>query len=287
MKKREKNQQRIANPIWTIRAGVVLLVIVLVGHSSFAYERYKNDAEDDGSNCSMCHGNFDGDVSTKGSVFPSDDKHAMHRSGTYMDADCGLCHTSGDGRNPWLGSSDGTANNAGLGCNGCHNAKGLRAHHAVNNVSLCANCHTNDHLIATVPENVKPPYYGTADTKVDNPLNPVAAANVNENWTIGDFIGTDNDGDNLYDMVDYDGGYPFIIATSEIVGNDLQISWVSAGGRSEILQQADSLGSGFSDVGSVVTNSGTGVVTNNVTIADGATSTSNRFFRVRYAHPAP
>ncbi len=285
MKNRQKDQRQITNPLWTIRAGVVLLIIVLAGHSSFAYERYKNDAEDDGSNCSLCHGDFDGSTSTKGSVFPENDKHEMHRGGAYMGAACGLCHTSQDGRNPYLGSSNGTGNNDGLGCNGCHNAFGLRAHHVANGITQCTGCHPSD---GTPPaENEIPPYYGTADTNVDNPLNPVATANMNENWTIGDFIGTDNDGDNLYDMADFDGGHPFIIASSEVAGNDLQISWASAGGRCEILQQAESLDSGFSDIGSVVTNSGTGVVTNDVTIIGGATSPSNRFFRVRYTYPAP
>ena len=88
-------------------------------------------------------------------------------------------------------------------------------------------------------------------------------------------------------MADFDGGHPFIIATSEVVGNDLQISWASARGRCEILQQADSLNTGFSDIGSVVTNSGVGAITNNVTIVGGATSPSNRFFQVRYTYPAP
>jgi len=288
MKNTQKAQLRITNPLWTIQAGVVLLIIVLAGHSSFAYERYKNNAEDDNSNCSLCHGDFKDSTSTKGSVFPSGNKHTMHNGASYMDTECDLCHTSGDSHNPYLGSSDGTGNNSGMGCNGCHNAKGLRAHHVANGITLCASCHvhTNDVSIATVPENVKPPYYGTADTNVDNPLNAVAAVNVNENWTIGDFVGTDNDGDNLYDMADFDGGHPFIIATSEVIGNDLQIKWASAGGRCEILQQTDSLDSGFSDIGSVVTNSGVGVVTNNVTIVGGATSPTNRFFRVRYTYPA-
>lgn len=285
MKNKQKTQMRITSTLWTSLAGMVLLIFVLADTSSFAYERYKEPVSEAGW-CSSCHGDFTDSMSQKGSVFPGDDKHTMHRGNSYMNADCDLCHKSTDERNPWLGSSDGTDNNDGLGCNGCHNAKGLRAHHAANGVMNCAACHANDHLIVTVLESGIPPYYGTADTNVDDPLNSVAAANTGENWTIGDFIGTDNDGDNLYDMADFDGGHPFIIATSEVIGNDLQISWASAGGRCEVLQQVDNLSSNFVDIGSVVTNSGVGVVTNNVTIAGGATSLSNRFFRVRYTYPA-
>jgi hypothetical protein len=54
------------------------------------------------------------------------------------------------------------------------------------------------------PENTKPPYYGTVDTRADNPCNLVAESNINENWTIGDFVGLDNDGDGVYDGADSD-----------------------------------------------------------------------------------
>ena len=53
---------------------------------------------------------------------------------------------------------------------------------------------------------MSPPYYGTAYTKARNPGNTVLAANTNENWSVGDFLGTDNDGNNLYDLADYDIG---------------------------------------------------------------------------------
>jgi cysteine-rich repeat protein len=113
-----------------------------------------------------------------------------------------LCHSTGDGRDPYIGSSDGTGNNPGLGCTGCHAELGLRAHHAVNGITQCAGCHPNDP--APAPENTMPVYYGTADTNADMPCNPDPQANINENWTIGDFEGTDNDGDNLYDGEDPD-----------------------------------------------------------------------------------
>jgi PKD repeat protein len=54
-----------------------------------------------------------------------------------------------------------------------------------------------------VGEEVVPSYYGsTADTLADNPINDVAQFQINENWTVGDFVGLDNDGDQVYDAAD-------------------------------------------------------------------------------------
>jgi hypothetical protein len=177
--------------------GICIVALVAWLPMAQAYERYNNG-------CNDCHGAFTDATSTKGSIFPGGNKHDMHNDNSGMNADCNLCHTQGDNRDPFIGSSDGTAINPGIGCNGCHNAEGLRAHHAVNDVTICAPCHMGD---PTPPaENVTPPYYGTADCDVDEPCNAVAASNINENWTVGDFIGTDNDGDGLYDGNDPDCG---------------------------------------------------------------------------------
>lgn len=117
--------------------------LVLLGISGAqAYERYKVPGTNAG-NCSTCHGDFTDGTSPQGTVFPRDDKHAMHRSKSHMYAECDLCHTSGDNKNPFIGSSDGTDANPGLGCVGCHGrvedaghdgrlpglGAGLRQHH--------------------------------------------------------------------------------------------------------------------------------------------------------------
>ena len=163
------------------------------GGSALGYERY-NDG------CNTCHGVFDGPTSTKGSTFPSGSKHEMHRASQNMNTNCNLCHRSDDGRNPFIGSSDGTALNPGVGCGGCHQPFGLRLHHVNSSVTECLDCHTGD---PTPPaENVKPVYYSTADTNAANPCNPTAAVGVNENWTLNGFEGLDTDGDNLYDAAD-------------------------------------------------------------------------------------
>ncbi len=176
---------------------------ILQPDTTQAYPRYRDG-------CHTCHGRFSDGTSPKGTVFPGDDKHRMHRSATYMNSDCDLCHTSTDDRNPWTGSSDGTANNVGYGCTGCHgrdyggntgvSGVGLRAHHTVNGVPDCAMCHIDDPL--PLPENVAPPYYGTVDTNANDPCN--LAPEFWENWSIGDTIGLDNDGDDLYDEADPD-----------------------------------------------------------------------------------
>ena len=176
-----------------------LLVTLFLGNTGQTFERYKNDA---GGSCSDCHGDFTDSTSPKSTVFPTGGKHTMHRDSSYMSSECNLCHTKGDSRNPYLKSSDGTkSNDPGLGCIGCHLAEGLRAHHAAHGVTQCAICHPSDE--PPPPENTVPPYYGTADTKVDSPCNGVAAANTNENWSVGDFLGLDNDGNTLYDMADF------------------------------------------------------------------------------------
>ena len=176
-----------------------------------AYDRY-NDG------CNTCHGQFTGSTSPKGSVFPSGDKHEMHRGNSNMNTECDLCHTSGDGRNPFIGSSDGTNNNTGYGCVGCHGrledagndslsaglGAGLRQHHYNTGITGCANCHTDSNPINYTPvgEHVFPPYFGTVDTNADMPCNPGQTVNANENWTTGgDFIGLDNDGDVLWDAI--------------------------------------------------------------------------------------
>ncbi len=182
------------------------LVLVFVAQA-LSFDRYN-------SGCQTCHGEFTDGTSPKGTIFPSDSKHQMHRASSSMDTACNLCHTSDDGRNPYIGSSDGTSSNPGVGCTGCHgrdyggsignSGVGLRAHHAASGVALCGACHTGDP--APLPENVMPTYFGTVDTHVDDPCN--ASPDYLENWSIGDTEGLDNDGDDLYDEADSDCGVP-------------------------------------------------------------------------------
>ena len=170
----------------------VFMAFAMWTSDSHAYARY-NDG------CQGCHGSFTGSRSPKGSIFPSDDKHFMHRNSSAMGTACDLCHTDGDNWNPNIGYSNGTGNVPGLGCVGCHDGAGLRQHHTNARVS-CTGCHGNE---TPVGENILPRYYGTTATNADQPCNPVPQAG-NENWTVGDFTGLDNDGDGLYDAADPD-----------------------------------------------------------------------------------
>ncbi|MFO0829134.1 MAG: hypothetical protein U0572_13425 [Phycisphaerales bacterium] len=193
---------RLGSRIASVGAVAIALVTVATfTSSSSGYERYNGG-------CQTCHGSFLSNVSPQGTVFPSGNKHTMHRNAAYMGTKCELCHTAGSYTNPFIGSSQGTANNPGVGCLGCHGANyggaighsgaGLRKHHQANGVTVCLTCHSNDPT--PLPESTKPTYYGTVDTKCDDPCN--AGPGFKENWSVGDTVGLDNDGNNLYDQAD-------------------------------------------------------------------------------------
>jgi len=187
----------------SVAAGIVGLGLTLLWTAAAAaHERY--------TGCRECHGSFFDGTSPQGTIFPGNNKHVMHAN--IMSAHCDLCHLDGDGWNPFIGLSNGTVHNPGVGCVGCHgrdygslfghSGVGLRAHHTINGVTECGTCHLTD--LAPLPESVKPVYYGTPDTSVDDPCN--AAPGHLENWSIGDTVGQDNGGDNLYDENDPDCG---------------------------------------------------------------------------------
>jgi hypothetical protein len=193
------------------------------------------DRWQDGCNDAACHGHFNDDTTTKGSIFPAGDsggKHFMHRESDDMGTDCAMCHSNGDQKNPYIGASskDGNGLDDGPGCTGCHNGTGLRLHHEVNGQDFCFECHSR-----TPPapnENVNPVYYGTPGTNADDSCNATASARTGENWTLNDFEGLDNDGDNFYDTADSDcsvmpagaGESGQLMLTLEANG-DLTLSW--------------------------------------------------------------
>jgi hypothetical protein len=249
-----------------------LLTLAATCTSSLAYETYAGDVD---GGCIDCHGAFDDATSPKGTTFPSNSKHEMHRASTSMNTDCSLCHTSPSRTPVYLGSSDGTANNSGLGCSGCHLGPGLREHHYNNGQTLCYDCHTR---VAAQPESVKPPYYGTVDTKANNPGNPVPVANTNENWSVGDFLGLDNDGNNLYDARD-PAITPYRIAGAAKQGNDIRITWITAGGRKDTVMVAPNVTGPYSNLSTAISIPGVGQVTTNYLHVNAATN-ALRFYRL-------
>lgn len=247
-----------------------LLIWGASGPVALAYEDY--------GGCASCHGDFRGSTSTKGTIFPGGKNHDMHRNAAYMATACNLCHTGdSNSRVPtFIGSSNGTANNPGIGCSGCHEPTGLRKHHLVNGVSECLDCHVSDP--APPKEGTRPPYYGTVDTKANNASNTVPAANTNENWSVGDYLGLDNDGNNLYDLADYAvGPYRILSATRE--GNDVRVTWLTAGGRTNKVQAAASPAGAYANVSPAIAIPGVGLVTNNFLDVNGATNAA-RFYRM-------
>ncbi len=263
-----KHSMPLPPPCSLLGLALGLLWATIVCPTTQAYQTY--------SGCASCHGDFRGPTSTKGTVFPSSQNHEMHRASGSMATACNLCH-NGSSRTPvYIGSSTGTANNPGLGCAGCHVASGLRAHHNNNGIAECYDCHNPE----TPPaESVQPPYYGTADTKVKNPGNPVQVANTNENWSVGDFLGLDNDGNNLYDLADYAVG-PNRLLSAVREGNNMRITWQTAGGRTETLQAAGTITGAFSDVGSARLIPGVGLVSTNY-LEIGAATNKTRFYRLK------
>jgi hypothetical protein len=120
------------------------------------------------------------------------------------------------------------------------------------------------------------------DTKVNNPTNDVMASNTNENWSVDDFLGTDNDGDNLYDLADFDCGPPYQLVDIVREGDNVRVSWETVGGRTDAVQASGDVDGTYTDVSGSITNLGVGLATTNFVEIAGATDT-NRFYRVRYA----
>jgi hypothetical protein len=267
-----KRKNFTPNPRVALRFAASLLLAATGCITSQAYERY--------SDCSSCHGVFTGPTSPQGTVFPSGDKHQMHRNNANMGTACNLCHTAGDNNNPFIGASTGTANNQGLGCSGCHEGAGLRKHHFVTGTIECYDCH--DPAIPPA-ENVKPPYYGTIDTKANNPGNTVQVANTNENWSVGDFLGLDNDGNNLYDLADYVIG-PYRLLSLSREGDNMRVAWQTAGGRTNTVQAAGAVAGAYTNVSSAIPILGVGLVTNNFVDIGGATNAA-RFYRMNAVVP--
>jgi hypothetical protein len=260
-----------------LTGGVVCAFLILaVSYSAKAYPRYNGT----GTDCSTCHGFFLDNKSTKTppTIFPSGDKHRMHRNSSYMNTDCDLCHTSSDGDNPYIGSSNGKGAVSGLGCSGCHVGSGLRAHHEVNGISCyVSGCHSAE---PTPAESVNPPYYGTAYTKANNPCNGVLQTNLNENWSVGDFVGLDNDGDDLYDQADFDCGPPYRLISAVPEGANLRVTWETVGGRVDAVQASANVAGGYTDVSTFITNAGVGLKTNNFVEVGGGVNDA-RFYRIR------
>jgi len=275
MKQSKRTERNAGKVLLGLATG---LVLALIGNNTAqAYETY-----DAGCNATGCHGNFPSSTSPKGTQFPGNNNHNMHRN--TMATECELCHTGTPGDGPvYIGSSDGVGAVTGLGCSGCHVGSGLRKHHAIRGVTACysggAGCHGNGGSDTPPAENViSPPYYGTAYTLVRNPGNTAQVANTNENWSVGDFVGLDNDGNGLADLADYSVGPRERILSVSREGSDVRVTWQSAGGRTNTVQAAGAVTGTYTNLSSAIKIAGAGLVTTNYLELGGATS-QNRFYR--------
>jgi hypothetical protein len=258
--------------------------LAMIGiNTSLAYETYSLGCEN-----ASCHGGFDTATSPKGTQFPSNSKHEMHRDQASMYTDCELCHTTGGRKTVYIGSSDGVGNVAGMGCSGCHVGSGLRKHHAARGITACysggSGCHGTGTGDNPPKENViSPPYYGTAYTFCDNAANTAQVADTNENWSIGDFQGLDNDGNGLADLADYTVG-PYRILSTVREGNNLRVTWLTAGGRTNTVQAAGNVSGTYTNISTAIRIPGTGLVTTNYLEIGGATNRL-RTYRLKSQFP--
>jgi hypothetical protein len=157
-----------------------VIVVATLGVALFAAAQIAQAYARYNAGCQTCHGNFTASSyasQATGVAWPSS-LHQVHRSTSYMSTDCDLCHTSGDGDNPYTYQSNGTGFNVGYGCIGCHgnptqagppSGDGLRQHHVLAGQTVCLDCHTMG--AATDQESASPPYYGTVDTLVGSACN--------------------------------------------------------------------------------------------------------------------
>ncbi len=271
-------KRSIIGQSWAQTLGLVasLLGIALLQTAAFGYETYSDPGSGVG-NCRACHGDFRGTTSMKGTVFPGNN-HEMHRNASSMATACNLCHFS-DRSVVYMAAAAGTTSTTNnLGCVGCHVGVALRKHHAVNGTSCyTAGCHASDTGKSPGTETNLPPYYTSPDTRVRNPANTLQVANTNENWSMGDYLGLDNDGNGLYDFADYAVG-PFRILSVTPEGNNMRVTFQTAGGRSNTIQSATSVAGTYATIGTVVTTN-VGILTTNYLHVGGAANGAG-FYRL-------
>jgi hypothetical protein len=164
-----------------IAVSVTLLVSAFMITQAGSYPNYNGTPA-----CDDCHNGFVGGFGAP--------LHGLH---TQMTSSCQSCHEE-SGDNPDTEK-----------CAGCHvsgdDGGGLVIHHtnagapADANGFLCATCHGN---ASTNPENVAPPFYGTAGVSLTDPCATDSEAG-GEDYD-GDGQGLDNDGDLVYDDADSD-----------------------------------------------------------------------------------
>lgn len=203
---------------------------ILWSGTAAAYDTYSGTSGD--ANCFACHGDFGAgmymsevDGSAMGNL------HNVHRRlmlgasvGATSGGDCATCHSAAGTTPVTINASEGGMGLAPIACVGCHGraedhvagnpefdagrrgyGAGLRQHHYRAGQTVCADCHADANPTAYTPvgENVLPPYYAMPGTM--HPAMPTLPCNpASEEDFAGSTIGIDNDGDDVWDMLDRD-----------------------------------------------------------------------------------
>ncbi|MBD3867491.1 MAG: hypothetical protein IFK94_05135 [Acidobacteria bacterium] len=204
------------NTRFLVQLSIFLIVLLTACGFALAYTQYS--VSKDATNCRACHGDFRSSpyISLKDGQSWGDDLHDVHRN-NMLTGECDTCHASG--RFPvFLDSSNGGFTLDPISCIGCHGRAadatsgtsgtgvGLRQHHYRAGQTVCLSCHADSDPAAVTPvsEATLPPYYRTGDPNYpdmpSDPCNP----NLTEEQYAASTLGLDNDGDNVYDMLDTD-----------------------------------------------------------------------------------
>ena len=260
----------------TLMIGASLLALAAACNTSQAYERYN-------SGCQTCHGSFTGSTSPQGTSFPSGDKHRMHRNSNNMGTDCVLCHRSDDNDDPFIGSSDGVAActawvaRAAMWARGCADTMQLPAPRACYGPAPAATEQSQKQRPRRTCSRLTTE---TVTPSANNPGNTALVANTNENWSVGDFIGLDNDGNNLYDLADFAIGGRYRILSTATEGNNVRVTWQTAGGRKDAIQASGVVNGVYSNISITISNPGVGLRTTNYLDVGAVNTKSKRFYRV-------
>src|SRR5512139_2267193 len=191
----------------------LLLALLSAAPAARAFETYATVAPDVG-NCADCHGAFNSGIYVSLHDNVSWNTSLMSGHNAMVSSACNTCH-SGSSRTPvFIASSNGTTGFPPIGCVGCHGRSndstdppggygaGLRQHHFISGITVCADCHADANPSAYTPvaENIPPPYYFTPDTA--HPNKPTDPCDANGTESRFGLTGLDNDGNGPYDLTD-------------------------------------------------------------------------------------
>jgi hypothetical protein len=179
---------------------ILSFMLALVVLSAWAIEAEAYNTYYDG--CQNCHGDFrSGSYTSKTAQDRVAWEKTIHK-GHEEFADCFACHIK-KGDTPKLGGPSGDSFNSCVGChgrdedneNGGQRGAGLRQHHTVTGAASCGGCHSDNNPATFTPVGEDVPGLRNVE--------PCSYA------VFGDY-GSDNDGDNVYDVNDPDCQAPAV-----------------------------------------------------------------------------